>query len=179
MQPFLKGTKVNLRRVQKSDADSIAENANNPLVTQYLFTPYPYTVVDALDFISSSHRMHRTNTSYPFGIEHKEERKIVGTIGLYRVDHVNKSAELGFWLGHKYWRQGLTSEAIDLILDFAFNERGFHRIYARVMHPNKASLKLLDKLGFTQEGTMRQAVYRNNEWLDFVWFAMLENEYGP
>jgi RimJ/RimL family protein N-acetyltransferase len=177
MQPFLKGIKVNLRRVQKSDADSIAENANDALVTQYLFTPYPYTVVDALDFIASSHRMHRNNTSYPFGIEHKEERKIIGTIGLYRVDHVNRNAEVGFWLGRKYWRQGMTSEAINLILDFAFNERDFHRIYARVMHPNTASLKLLDKLGFTKEGTMRQAVYRDNEWLDFVWFAMLKNEF--
>jgi RimJ/RimL family protein N-acetyltransferase len=177
MEPFIKGKKINLRRVHRADAISIQRYANDPEVTRFLFTPYPYTLEHAYEFIKTSHRMHRKKSGFPFGIEHKDSREIIGLIGLYRVDMLHKNAEVGFWLGRDYWGQGITKEAIRLILRYAFDEIGFERIFARVMHPNKVSLHLLESLGFKREGTMRKAVFKDGIWLDFIWLAMLKEEF--
>ncbi|HEQ98177.1 MAG TPA: N-acetyltransferase [candidate division Zixibacteria bacterium] len=177
MDPFIKGKKINLRRLHRADAISIQKYANDPEVTRFLFTPYPYTLEHAYEFIRMSHRMHRRKSGFSFGIEHKDRREIIGLIGLYHVDTTHKNAEVGFWLGRDYWGQGCTKEAMNLILKYAFNEIGLKRVFARVMHPNTVSLKLLESIGFKREGAMRKAIYKDGRWLDFIWFAMLREEF--
>jgi RimJ/RimL family protein N-acetyltransferase len=177
MNPYLKGKKINLRRIRRSDAESIQQNGNDEDVTRYLFTPYPYTMEHAHSFIRASHRMYRNETGYPLGIEHKDTKKIIGLIGLYRVDHNNRFAETGFWLGKKYWRKGYIKEAVILTLKFAFEDLDFHRIYARAFHPNTVSMKLIEKLGFVHEGTLRKHVYKHGKYMDMLFYGMLKEEF--
>jgi ribosomal-protein-alanine N-acetyltransferase len=178
MNPYLKGEMINLRRIRRSDAESIQQNGNDKDVTRYLFTPYPYTMEHAYSFVRASHRMYRKETGYPLGIEHKETKQIIGLIGLYRVDHINGFAETGFWLGKRYWRKGYTKEAVILTLRFAFEDLDFHRIYARAFKPNTASIKLIEKLGFVHEGTLRKHVYKYGRYMDMHFYGMLKEEFN-
>lgn len=177
MNPYIKGEKINLRRIKRSDAESIQENGNDPDVMRYLFSPYPYTMEHVYGFIKASHRMHGEETGYPLGIEHKQTKQIIGLIGLYRVDHSNRLAETGFWLGKKYWRRGYTKEAVILTLKFSFEELNFHRIYARTFHPNKASMKLIEKIGFIYEGSLRKHVFKHGRFMDMHFYGILKEEF--
>jgi RimJ/RimL family protein N-acetyltransferase len=69
------------------------------------------------------------------------------------------------------------SEAIKLILDYAFNQLGLVRVQARVHRPNEASSLLLKKCGFTYEGAWRKASWKNDDWHDFLWYSILDDEY--
>lgn len=175
--PKLKGEKINLRRHKKSDAQSICEHIGEKDVTRFTFIPYPYSITDAYDFIKKSHADLRSKREFNYGIEDKENGKIIGGIGLAHVSFKFMHAEVGYWVAKNFWRKGIGKEALNLTIKFGFEQLGLNRIYARVMHPNKVSAHLLESVGFVREGVMREAVRRENEWWDYLWFSMLADEY--
>lgn len=168
----ISGTKITLRKLKRSDASSIYNNAKNKEISWHTSLPYPYKLSHAKEFINRCHQNYRNKSAYDFGIE--KAGKIIGMISLIKVDFNNRNAEVGYWLGKKYWRKGITEEALKLIIDFGFNSLNLKRIYARVMHPNIASAKLLEKVGFKLEGKLRKHVFRNNKWMDELYFGLLK-----
>jgi RimJ/RimL family protein N-acetyltransferase len=177
MLPTLKGQKINLRRVYKSDAESIYKYARDEEISRYTFLPNPYRISDAYRFITLTHTALRAKKAFNFGIEHKQEKEIIGMISLEQVNFQHLLAETGYWLGKKYWGQGIAQEALQLVLKFGFEQLKLNRIYARVMHPNIASARLLENVGFKKEGVMRKSVWRSGMWLDLIWYAILKDEY--
>ncbi|MBD3217760.1 MAG: GNAT family N-acetyltransferase [candidate division Zixibacteria bacterium] len=177
MLPTLKGQKINLRRVHKSDAESIYRYARDNEISRYTFLPNPYRIDDAYRFISTTHAALRAKKAFIFGIEHKQEKKIIGMISLEQVNFQHLLAEAGYWLGKQFWGQGIAKEALQLLLNFGFKQLKLNRIYARVMHPNTASCRLLERTGFRKEGVMRKAVWRDGLWLDLIWYAILKDEF--
>lgn len=101
-----------------------------------------------------------------------KESKLIGSIHLIPNTRFN-SAELGFWLGKKYWRQGLTYEASKTIVRYGFNELQLNRIEAHAMVENASSLTLLEKLGFAQEGYHPDLVMKWGEYKDVLTFGLL------
>ena len=71
------------------------------------------------------------------------------------VDHKSRCAEIDYWLGKNYWRRGLATEAMRLVLKFGFKKLKLHRIHAHTFEKNIASRKVLEKCGFKIEGIMR------------------------
>lgn len=175
----IEGKRIILRTLKKSDAKSIQENLNNKEVSKYTrIIPYPYTLRHAQDFIKIAQQtIGSSREDYSFGIEIKETRKIIGVVSLTHIDYQNRNAEVGYWLGKKYWGKGLAKEALFGILNFGFNNLKLFRIYANVMHPNIASVKLLEKAGFKFEGRMRKSILKDGEWLDELRYSILEEEY--
>jgi len=76
------------------------------------------------------------------------------------------SAEMGYWLGEKYWRRGITSEAIRKLSEYVFENTGVVRIYADIFSPNIPSMRTIEKAGFHLEGIHKNAVYKNGKLLD-------------
>jgi len=177
MLPTLKGRKINLRRVHKSDAESIYKHAGDEEISRYTFLPNPYRLDDAYRFIAVTHTALRAKKAFNFGIEYKEEKEIIGMISLEHVNFQHLFAETGYWLGRKYWSQGIAREALQLVLKFGFEQLKLNRIYARVMHPNIASARVLEKTGFKKEGIMRKSIWRGGTWMDLIWYAILKEEY--
>ncbi len=177
MDLLLKGKRINLRKLRKTDANSIYENVNNKKIFEYTLIPNPYKKNNAVDFVKISQKNIRIKKAFELGIELKESGKIIWMMSLLKFDEKNKNAEIGYWIGEKYWKQGITSEALKLILEFGFKKLKLERIYAKVMHPNKASAKLLEKNGFKYEGTMRHTLFRENKWLDDLVYSILKEEY--
>ncbi len=176
--PELKSDRLTLRQLRRSDAVSLQKHADDRKVVRWLaMLPSPYTLENAYDWVKTTHRFVRKDTSYPFGIQLNETKEIIGMIGYHEIDRRSMNMELGYWLGRKYWRLGLMSEAIESALGFAFNELGMQRIYARVMPKNIGSAMLLEKCGFSYEGCARQSIKVRKRWYDLQVYAILKNEF--
>lgn len=162
-----------LRPWHINDIESLVENANNPEIAKFMTNgfPYPYTRQHANVFISFA------NQDFPvhiFAIEVQD--KAVGGIGIHpQSDIMCKNAELGYWLGQKYWGNGIITEAIKQIVNFAFKTYDINRIYARPFGTNLASQKALQKAGFQFEATFEKTIFKNREFLDELFFAIRRN----
>lgn len=173
------GDRIALRKVTRADAQSIYEHVRDREISRYTFIPHPYRLQDALRFIRFAQLQMKKGQEYHLGIELKSTGGIIGMIGLMRVDCRNRNAEVGYWLGNKYWGRGLAGEALNLMLHFAFREMKLVRVYAHVMHPNHASVRMLEKAGFTLEGCLRKHLLRDGRRLDLLYYGLLKQEYRP
>ena len=175
MKLKLIGKRIILRPVKKIDAADIQKHAKNKEVSRYTTLPYPYRLKDAQKWIRACELNFKKKKSYDLGIELKSKKKLIGMISLMKIDKQNKNAE--YWLGKKYWRQGIATEAAKLILKVGFKKLKLERIYARVFNPNRVSAKFLRKMGFRYEGRLRKNVRNKGRWFDALYFGMLKEEY--
>lgn len=167
-----------MRNLRKSDASSICHFANDRKIFRYTILPYPYTIKDAEKFIPYAHKNLKDQNSFELGITLIGKDEVIGMIGIKHIDRDNKlSAELGYWLGRKYWRQGIMFEAVWLMLDFAFNDINLHKVFAKAMEPNKASSRLLEKAGFKREGLLREYEKRAGKWMNVYYLGLLKKEF--
>lgn len=155
-------TEFKLRKWQKGDEQSLAENANNYKIWENLkdVFPHPYTLADAhgwVNFVAAD----------PCNFAIEVEGKAVGGIGiLFKDDIYRKNAEIGYWLGEKYWGQGIISEAVKQITDYAFGNFDIKRLYAGVFEYNIASMKVLEKAGYQKEAVLRQSLIKEGRFYD-------------
>ena len=87
--------------------------------------------------------------------------------------------ELGYWVGEQYWGQGLAVEASRAVVAHAFEVCGPERLQARVIAGNEPSVRVLEKLGFRYEGTLRASLLRRGNFEDVMYFALLRSEHRP
>jgi len=177
MDIILKGWRINLRRIHKADAESIVQHANAKEISRFTFIPHPYGIGDALTFIRRSQSAWRSGSMQNFGIENRETGKIIGMVGIIRISKKHRQAEIGYWLGKKFWGKGIATEAVLLILEYCFKNLKLHRVCARVMHPNLASAKLLEALGFKKAGGLRDDLKQRGRWMDTILYGLLRQEY--
>lgn len=173
----IEGTRINLRPVKKSDAESICQYAKDEEISRFTFIPHPYTLKDAQDFIKLTQSARRKQSQYHFGMEDKESGRIIGMIGLNEVNHYHQRAELGYWLGRPFWGQEITAEAIRLMLRFCFGDLNLNRVTAFVFPDNNASRRVLEKVGFKCEGLLRQHLKQNNRMRDSYLYSILKEEW--
>ena len=171
------GTRINLRPITKSDAESIYKYARDRAISRYTFLPHPYTRKDADDWVITSSERNASGIDFNMGIELPSTGEIIGMISLNNIDVINRHAELGYWLGKPFWGKGMVSEAVALVVNYTFRRLKLVRIYARVMHPNTTSAHLLEKCGFAYEGTLRRHIKRNGRYLDDVRYGLLVEDW--
>jgi RimJ/RimL family protein N-acetyltransferase len=177
--PVLKGEHINIRGFRLSDIESIVEYANDEQVSKFLpIMPYPYTIKDAKYWVNLSRREARTDKSCNFGIELSDSKKVIGGITLKNLNMTDLNAEVGYCIGRRFWKKGYSTEALGLILKFAFNDLKLRRVYAVVHEKNIGSVKLLEKAGFTREGIWRKASRIGNRWYDVYAYGILKSEFN-
>jgi len=167
-----------LRPPTLKDDEDMAANANHIDVSRYLaLVPYPYSIKDARDFIKLRRKKAKKNL-YNFGITLKHSGKLVGMIGFTGIDKFSAKTEVGYWLGKKYWRQGITAEALKAMVKFAFSKLKLVRLQADVFVENKASANLLKKVGFKKEGLKRKSARAKStgKWHDTYVFGLLRSD---
>ena len=147
----MKGSKTNfiLRPWQISDLENLVRHANNWNVAKNLTDkfPHPYTSDDGKAFIE---RTTKEDPVHIFAID--VAGKAVGGIGIHPQDDIHrKNAELGYWLAEPYWGQGIISQAISLMVDYAFSAFDIDRIFARPFGTNIASRRALEKNNFWRD----------------------------
>ena len=119
----------------------------------------------------------KDRTAILWGIALKSNNKLIGTCTIFKISQQNKIGEAGYILNRAYWGKGLMTEAMNTVLDYAFNKLDFHRIEADTDPKNIASLALLEKLGFQREGYFRERWFVHGTWHDSVMLGLLRKEY--
>ena len=137
---------LRLRRPNREDVGSIAALASDwEVAKQTERIPHPYTAIDAEQWLASVIDVAAEETA--FVITTAERGSVVGAIGLAPA-HIDEGVELGFWIGKPYWGRGYATEAARALLGFAFDDLGVTQIVAGAFRENRASLRVLEKVGF-------------------------------
>ncbi|MEO8664119.1 MAG: GNAT family N-acetyltransferase [Ignavibacteria bacterium] len=148
--------------------DSLVRLLNNKEVEKWLLqVPSPYTYDDADFWLKKCNDDSHDREVFGYAIENDGVH--VGGIGLHKkYEH---SAEVGYWIGEDYWGKGFGTTALNKILDKAFNELNFVRVFAHVFDGNAASDKILLKCGFEYEGLLKKVHMKNNRYINSKLFA--------
>jgi len=174
MHSIIKGKRIILRRPKLRDAYEIYNVCKHRYLSKWIpQIPFPYKIKDAIWFILKSVINLKKKKEYVFVIE--KNKILIGMITLH-AKHDN-IFELGYWLNKKYWGQGLTTEAAKLMIKEAFKKLKAHKVYAKFLEGNKASEKVMLKLGMKKEGTLREHVKIGNKYLDTTYYSILKREY--
>jgi ribosomal-protein-alanine N-acetyltransferase len=175
---FFKNNEIILRRFRRSDWQALMNQANNPGIGKYL--PLMESInneTEAIKWINTGHRLFREKKACYLAIEDVNSRKMIGSMNLKNINMTDRNAEVEYWLDNRFWRRGIASESLAPILKYAFSDMDLVRVYAIVHAKNTASIKLLEKFGFTREGTYRKATFMNDEWSDVYSYGLLKEEF--
>ncbi|MED3712331.1 GNAT family N-acetyltransferase [Peribacillus frigoritolerans] len=164
-----------LRLFQKSDAVAVTKLCNNyNIYKNTLYLPYPYSIDDALSWIEHHLDNFNANKSYEFAITDKESGELYGAIALSNNQKFN-NGEIAYWIGEKFWGNGYATEAAQAILHFAFEEKQYHKVFARYFNSNPASGRVMQKLGLKKEGILIDHVRKENLFEDLVYYGIINS----
>lgn len=163
--------RVYLKPISEDDADLIVAWRNSESVKKYFIYQGEFTHEGQLSWIRN-----RVNTGkvIQFIIIEKTTDKPIGSVFIRDIDPNHNKGEYGIFIGEDEYRGcGYGSEAAELIIDHAFNTAGLHRLYLRVLADNKRAVASYKKVGFVQEGLLKDDVCINGEYRDIIWMAMI------
>jgi len=162
-----------LRLFQASDAETVAKLCNNyNIYKSTLYLPYPYSLNDALSWIERHYDYFMEDISYEFAVTDKETGELYGAIALSNNKRFNQG-EIAYWIGEQYWGKGYATEAAQSILQFGFEEKKLHKVFARFFSSNPASGKVMKKIGMTQEGILKDHIIKDGKYEDLVFYGVI------
>lgn len=171
----LQGKGFTLREIRITDAASLQKHADNPKVSAFLMDrfPSPYTMADADVWVNlMQHQQPLTHFAITI------DNELCGGITVELMSDVNRiTGEIGYWLAEPFWRRGIATQAVNLVTGYAFKNLSLLRVQAWVYHKNTASMRVLEKAGYTKEGVLRNAVIKNGVVMDKHMYAILKEEY--
>ncbi len=175
---MLKGERITLGPVKKEYIESYLKWFNDPEITQYLSMFRPFTRMMEEDWIEN---LKNRDDTIAFAITIPDENnveKLIGNCGLHALDWKNRVAEVGITIGEKeYQSKGYGTEAMELLLDYGFKTVNLNRIQLRVYEFNSRAINSYNKIGFVNEGRMRQAIFINGEYHNIIFMSLLQEEW--
>ena len=174
--PVLGGTHVTLRELRASDAPSLFALLTTEEVTRFI-SPPPTTVEGFEKFIAWTIRQRTAGTYACFAVTLKGSDTAIGIFQMREMEPGFGTGEWGFAIGSPFWGTGVFQEAAELVLAFAFETVGVHRLEARSAVQNGRGNGALRKLGAVQEGLLRKSFLRNGEYLDQVLYGIVDEDW--
>lgn len=146
--PEIETTRLKLRKLTLTDAFDLFEIRSNPEMFDFVDGKVDEFIEDTIRFIEITNKGIKKQKWINFGIELKENKKLIGNINLWNFDHSINKAEVGFSLNTRFQRKGIMSEALDKVLDFGFNKMNLEKIELWTEKRNDRAIKLAEKNGF-------------------------------
>lgn len=174
--PLLAGATVTLRELRASDAPSLFALLTSEEVSRFI-SPPPSSVEGFERFISWTLHQRVAGTYACFAVTVAGYDTAIGIFQVRSLEPGFGTAEWGFALGSAFWGTGLFQQSAALVLDFAFDTLGVHRLEARAAVKNGRGNRALEKLGAVQECVLRRSFEKNGEYLDQVLYAMLDTDW--
>lgn len=140
--------------------------------------PHPYEDGMAEEWIATHAEAFKYGKGVTFAVELQPDGPLIGAISL-GMRKIHEWAELGYWIGKPYWNKGYCTEAAKEVLWYGFEKLDLNRIQARHMPKNPASGRVMEKIGMTREGVLRQSLKRFGEFEDAILYSILQEEYEP
>jgi len=174
--PALTGQQVVLRELRASDATSLFALLTTQEVARFI-SPPPSTVEGFERFIEWTLRQRTAGTYACFAVTLKGFNTAIGIFQVRATGPGFDTAEWGFAIGSQFWGTGVFEEGAQLVLEFAFETLGVHRLEARAAVKNGRGTGALLKLGAVPEGVLRQSFVRDGEYLDQVLYSIIDDDW--
>lgn len=175
--PIIETKRLILRKFSKKDLNDLYEYASDNKVTQYLSWNTYKNIDMATEYIEHIIEKYTKNEIAPWGIEWKENSKLVGSIDFVQYDKKNFSAEIGYVLNRDYWNKGIMTEALKEIIRFGFENMNLIRIETKLNALNIQSERVMQKNGLKYEGTLRKKEFLKDKFIDIKYYSILRDEY--
>lgn len=175
--PTLETSRLALVEVTPEHAPALFHILANEDVTRFYGMNPLRAQHDALNIIASFKQTYDTQQGIRWGIIIRDSGTFIGTLGLNHLSLYSKKAEIGFELDPAHWRRGYAAEAIQAVLEYAFETLALHRMGAVTFLENEASVQLLTRLGFEEEGILRGYLYQDGSSYDGRIFSLLRPDW--
>ena len=174
--PVLTGAQVVLRDLRSTDAASLFALLTTEEVSRFI-SPPPTTVDGFEKFIAWTHRQRRAGSYACFAVTLANDDTAIGIFQLRELEPGFGTAEWGFAIGSPYWGTGVFQEGAEMLVSFAFEQVGVHRLEARAAVRNGRGNGALRKIGAVQEGILRKSFLKNGEYLDQTLWTILDEDW--
>jgi ribosomal-protein-alanine N-acetyltransferase len=172
--PVLTSDRLVLRQLQTHDVHATFSLRSNPDVMRFVNRPLTRTIEEAMEWHNKIQSALVNNEGITWGIAFKEDMgNKVGNIGLWRMEKENYRAEIGYMLDPMFQGKHITTEAVNMVVDYGFRKLNLHTIEAKVDPENIASMAVLRKTGFVLEGTLKENYFRNGSFRDTAIFSII------
>ena len=175
----LKSERLILRPLRREDLGALVKYRSDPEVARYQSWEAPYTLPQAEALLAEmeGRRPGLRGNWYQLGIERHQDEVFLGDIGFRVLAEDTAQAEIGFTLASAHQKQGYGAEAAGLLLRYLFENLALHRVRALCTAPNRASARLLERIGMRCEAHCVRAHWFKGAWVDQLWYAMLADEW--
>jgi len=173
--PELLAGRLLLRRMTAADMDDLFDMRSNLDIMQYIARPLAETPADALKLIANIDEGIADSELINWGITLRDQNRVIGTIGFYRMKPEHHRAEVGYLLHSSFQNKGYMQEALEAVIEFGFKEMKLHSIEAVIDPRNARSEKILVKNDFVKEAYFKENVYFEGKFLDSVHYSLLNN----
>lgn len=168
---FLEGEQVTLRTVEEDDLEFLQRDINDPNVRRSLGATDPVNAEQEREWFEEM------SESGAVSLLVCTDDDPVGTIGLSDINETWGRAEVGYWLTPDAWGEGYATAATELLVECGFDQRRFNKIVAHAYDFNTGSRRVLEKVGFTEEGVHRKEAFVNGEFVDVHRYGLLASEW--
>ncbi|MCK6255987.1 GNAT family N-acetyltransferase [Fictibacillus sp. KIGAM418] len=174
--PQLETKRFILRNIEEEDADDLHEVYSDPEVVKFWGTA-PFTSIEQTkSLICDFQKGYRDQMTIRWGIAEREENRLIGTCGYHNWAKKKFRTEIGYEIRKSNWRKGVMKEVLSAILPFAFQHMKLNRIGALIHPDNHGSAMLVSKLGFHEEGCLRDYQCVDGEFQDLVMYSLLKKD---
>ena len=177
--PCLRTSRLSLREIVPTDATSLLAIHGDREAMRWFGNDPIESLAEAEQLVKAFASLRKPLVQgIRWALVRERDGRFVGTCGLFRWNKKWKSCSIGYELTRDVWGGGLMAEALDACMVWGFQSMDLNRIEAQVHPKNAASLKLLKRLGFVEEGRQRQAGFWDSEHHDLLQLSMLRHEYS-
>jgi len=174
--PHLSTERLKLRQVVTSDVSDIFWLRSDERVMKFLDRPMLKTIEDSRQLIKTITDGINNNEAITWAINQKNDPKLIGTIGFWRIMKEHFRAEIGYLLHPDFQGKGIMHEALEEVLDYGFRTLKLHSIEANVNPNNLISIKLLERNRFVKEAYFKENYYYDGKFLDTLIYSLINKE---
>jgi len=178
MFPLIVDIDLELSPIELHDAEALFERIDGSRSSLRVWLPWvdrTLSVDNVMKFVKDAVEQHARNDGFQCAI--RREGQPIGVIGLHSIDWPHRATSIGYWLDHSHQGRGIMSRSCRALVDALFSELELHRVMIRAGVENAKSRSVPERLGFKQEGVMREAEWVNNRFIDLAVYAMLRHEW--
>ncbi|WP_152655648.1 GNAT family N-acetyltransferase [Oceanobacillus sp. CFH 90083] len=165
-----------LRKIQTSDAAALFNIWSDPAVAAFMNISAFTSESQAVEMIDLLNELAETKQAIRYSVFDLHSKEIIGSCGFNAINAENARVEIGYDIAKAHWGNGYAPESVQALIDEAFINLGINRIEAKVEPANINSVKVLQKLRFTFEGTLRQYEKVKGNFVDIHMYSLLKND---
>ena len=169
--------RLHLRKIHDEDASMLFKNIYNNFEWYKYYYQLPFQNFEEYQQLVAKYKTwYEIGNHFRWGIVLKEAQEMIGLVQLHTKDELNNHCKLGYIIGYQYHHQGYAKEAVNKVIDFAFDTLGYHRIEADIVVKNQDSIHLAESLGMEMEAVQKESYRLEEQYLDQKVYVLLNRK---